>query len=189
MDRSIRLLLLGAAVAFAVSAQADLKLVPTLEESIGDGSKFKQLSFFDGDKKVIYQPPAGWNYSGSETQLTLSPPKTQSRALVVRTSLASPGLFDDKSLEELVRAAVALVPEGSESTTVISQERNPLMIDGKETFLIKLSYTFYGQKYVRSILFLNRGNEQIRFQLTCREADFSELQAAFLRSHYTWQNL
>ncbi len=63
------------------------------------------------------------------------------------------------------------------------------MIQRKETFLIKLNYTFFGQKYGRSILFLNRGNEQIRSQLTCREADFKELQGAFLRSHYTWQQL
>jgi hypothetical protein len=55
--------------------------------------------------------------------------------------------------------------------------------------LVTLSYTFYGQKYGRSILFLNRGNEQIRFQLTCPDRDFQELHRAFLASQYTWQNL
>ena len=191
MDRSIKpLLFLGAALAFAASAQADLSLMPALEDVVGDGGKFKQLVFCDGNKKVIYQPPAGWDYSGSQTQLTLRPPnKPNSAVVVVRTPLASPGLFDDKSLEELVTAACALVPKGSEDIVVISQERNPLIIDSKETFLLQLSYTFYGEKFRRSILFLNRGNEQMRFQLTCREGDFKELQAAFFRSLYTWQNL
>ena len=64
-----------------------------------------------------------------------------------------------------------------------------MLIQGKETFLVTISYAYYGQKYRRSILFLNRGNEQIRSQLTCREADFDGLQAAFFHSQFTWQNL
>jgi hypothetical protein len=43
--------------------------------------------------------------------------------------------------------------------------------------------------YSRSTLFLNRGNEQIRFQLVFHQADFKELQKAFLGSQYSWQNL
>ena len=85
--------------------------------------------------------------------------------------------------------AAALVPPGSQDIHVVSEQKNPLMIGRKETFLLVLGYTFYGQKFGRSILFLNRGNEQMRFQLTCREEDFNDLQRAFLASHYTWQHL
>ena len=59
----------------------------------------------------------------------------------------------------------------------------------KETFLVTLSYNLHGGSYSRSILFLNRGSEQIQFQLVCRQADFKELQKAFLDSQYSWQNL
>ena len=38
-------------------------------------------------------------------------------------------------------------------------------------------------------MFLNRKNEQIRFQLTCYRDAFRELQKTFERSHYSWQNL
>ena len=152
--------------------------------------KFKRLAFSDGATTVTYQSPRGWEYSGNSTQLTLRPPnKTQAEATVTRVPLPQPGSFDEESLKKLVSEAIALLPKGSENINVVSQEKNPLMIQGKETFLVTLNYTLFGQKYARSILILNRGKEQIRSQLTCREADFKELQQAFLRSQYTWQQL
>ena len=190
MDRSIILWLLGALLATAVSARAQLQLTPSLQELEGDGGKFKQLAFSDGDKIVTYQAPMGWDYSGSATRLVLHPPGVpQAEATITKLPLAQPGVFDDDTLKKLVDEAMTLVPKGSENVTVVSQEKNPMMIDRKETFLLTLSYTFYGLKYDRSILFLNRGNEQIRFQLTCRDADFKKVHRAFLASQYTWQGL
>jgi hypothetical protein len=188
MVRFLTLVLSGAF--FIASAHAELQLTPRTSEYELEGGKFKQLAFSDGGKTVTYQSPRGWDYSGSATQLTLRPPnKAQAEATITRVPLSQPGSFDAESLKKLASEAVALVPKGSENISVVSQEKNPLMIQRQETFLITLSYTFYGQKYGRSILILNRGNEQIRFQLTCREADFKELHRAFLASQYSWQNL
>jgi hypothetical protein len=188
MDTFVRLLLLG--TLFAGSAHAELLLTPKTAEYELDGVKFQQLAFSDGGKVVTYQSPRGWDYSGSATKLTLRPPnKTQAEATITRIPLAKPGSFDEESLKKLVDEAIAQVPKNSENISVVSQEKNPLMIQRKETFLVTLSYTAYGQQYGRSILFLNRGNEQIRSQLTCREADFQELHRAFLGSQYTWQQL
>jgi hypothetical protein len=182
-------LVIGSALLIA-SARAELQLTPKVVEYKADGATLKHLEFSDAGKTVTYQSPRGWEYSGSGNQLTLRPPnKTQVEATITRVPLSQPGSFDDESLKKLVSEAVLLVPNGSEKVSVVSQEKNPLLIQGKETFLIKLSYTFFGQKYCRSILFLNRGNEQIRSQLTCREADFDSLQSAFFRSQFSWQNL
>jgi hypothetical protein len=186
--RCLSLVLLGSlSVGFA---RADLTLNPTISEYESDGVKTKILAFPDGTKTVTYQSPRGWDYSGSATQLTLRPPnKSQVEASILRIPLSPPGRFDDESLKKLVSEAIALAPKGSENVSVVSQEKNPVMIEGKETFLITLSYTLYGQKYGRSILFLNREKEQIRSELTCHEADFKELQRLFLASQYTWRNL
>ncbi len=184
----MRLLLLGAL--FATSAQAELLLIPRTSEYTLDGVKFQQIAFADGVKVVTYQSPRGWEYSGSANKFSLRPPKkVQAEASITRIALPKPGSFDEESLKKLVDEAVAQVPKGSENISVVAQEKNPLMIQGKETFLVTLSYTACGQQYGRSILFLNRGNEQIRSQLTCREADFKELHQAFLASQYTWQHL
>jgi hypothetical protein len=188
MVRSLTLVLGG--TLFVASAYAELQLTPKMSEYELDGVKFKRLAFSDDAKTVTYQSPRGWDYSGNAAQLTLRPPgKAQAEATITRIPLSQPGSFDEASLKKLVDEAVAVVPKASSNMSAVSQEKNPLMINRKETFLIKFSYTFFGQKMSRSILFLNRGNEQLRFQLTCREADFGELHRAFLASHYTWQNL
>lgn len=188
MVRSVTLILGG--VFLIASARAELQLTPKVVEYKADGATLKHLEFSDAGKMVTYQAPPGWECIGSGSQLTLRPPsKAQVEATITRVPLAQPGSFDEESLKKLVSETVVLAPKGSENISVVSQEKNPLLIQGKETFLIKLSYTFFGQKYCRSILFLNRGNEQIRSQLTCREADFDALQSAFFHSQFTWQNL
>jgi hypothetical protein len=188
MDRVLTVVVSG--LLFVASARAELLLTPRVLEVEKEGGRVKQFAFSDGDKTVTYQAPRGWDYSGSSTQLTLRPPnKTQAQATITRIPLSQPGSFDDESLKKLVSEAIALVPKGSENVSVVSQEKNLLMIQRKETFLIALNYTFYGQKFSRSILYLNRGNEQIRSQLTCCEADFKELDRAFFASQGTWRNL
>jgi hypothetical protein len=173
-----------------ISARAGLQLTPSITETEIDGAKLQQLAFSDGDQKVTYQSPRGWDYSGNGAQLTLHPPKKpQAEAMVIRIPRSEPGTFDEASLKKLIAEALASIPGGSTNASVVSQEKNPLLIGRKETCLIILGYEFYGQAYKRSILFLNRDRDQIRFQLTCREADFKDLHKAFLGSQYTWHNL
>jgi len=185
----VRFLILGAALAI-VSARAELQLSPSIAEYELEGAKFKQLAFRDGDKNATYQPPRGWEYSGSATELILRPPgKTQAEARITRLSRTEPAGFDDETLKKFTANIAALAPQGSSAVTIVSQEKNPLRISGKETFQLVLSYTLFGQVYNRSILFLNREHDQIRFQLVAREADFTQLQRAFQASLYTWSNL
>lgn len=187
----VRPLIHAVIAAFLVaSAGAELQLTPSVVQYELDGVKLKQLAFSDGAKQVTYQAPRGWEYAGSATQLTLHPPnKSQAEAIIYKAPLPQPASFDDETAKKLVDEAIASMPKGSTDVTLASQEKNPLLINRKETFLVTFTYNFYGESYTRSILFLNRGNEQIRFQLVCRQADFKELQKAFLGSHYSWHNL
>src|SRR3984893_9404918 len=187
----VRALILGLASSLLIaSAHANLDLAPKLSYYELDGVEFKQLAFSDGSKIVTYAPPRGWDYSGGATQLTLRPSgKAQAEATIKKVALSQPANFDEKTVTKLVQEAIASGPPGSTDIQLLSQEKNPLMIERKETFLVTLSYNFYGTAYNRSILFLNRGTEQIQFQLVCRKADFRELQAAFLDSQHSWQNL
>jgi hypothetical protein len=188
----VRSLIVGltASLLLAGIAQAELQLTPSVDEYVLDGVKLKQLAFPDGDRKVTYQSPHGWDYSGTATQLTLHPPnKPQAEATITRIPRSDQSQFDDETLRKLVAEAVALVPKGSSNVAVDSQEKAPLRIGRRETFLVVLSYSLFGSSYNRSILFVNRGGEQIRCQLTCRSADFKELQKAFSSSQYSWRNL
>jgi hypothetical protein len=188
MARPLILALVGSLL--VASARADFDLTPKLSEYELDGVKFKQLAFSDGSETVTYAPPRGWDYSGSAAQLILRPPsKSQAEAKITKVALLQPASFDEETIKKLVQEVMASVPNGSTEIQLVSQEKNPLIIERKETFLVVLSYNFYGGAYSRSILFLNRGNEQIRFQLTSTQVDFKELQKAFLGSQYSWQNL
>jgi hypothetical protein len=190
MVRPLILALAGSLSLLIASAHANLDLTPKLSEYELDGVKFQQLAFADGSKIVTYAPPRGWDYSGNATQLTLRPRnKSQAEATIKKVALAQPASFDDGTVKKLVEEAIAAVPAGSTDIQLVSKEKNPLRIERKETFLVTLSYNLYGAAYNRSILFLNRGMEQIQFQLSCRRADFKELQAAFLDSQHSWQNL
>jgi hypothetical protein len=192
MVLSLRLLLLLGVLTVA-SARADLQLTPTLRETTLDGAKIKFLVFSDSDdsgKDITYGPPNGWEYSGSTSKFTLRPPgKAQAEGTITRISLDQPAVFDDATMKKLTAEALASVPEGSTNVTLVSQQKNPLLIGRKETFLVIVSYTLYGDNYQRSMMFLNRGKEQVRFRFVSRAVDFKDLQAAFQGSHFTWRNL
>src|SRR3984893_4200733 len=174
--RSLDLLCIG--LFFVASARADLQFTPRTAEYELDGIKFKHLVSSDGgEKDITYSPPSGWDYSGTAVRLTLRPQnKSHAEATIFEVPLSQPGSFDDAATKQLVGEALSSVPSGCTKLELVSQEKNPVMIEGKETFLITITYRFYGENYSRSVLFLNRRKEQVRFQLTCPQADFNELQ-------------
>jgi len=173
------------------SADAGLQLTPRVVNHELDGAKFKRLAFPDGgNNEITYIPPAGWEYVGSATRLALHPRnKSQAEGTVTKVSLPEPASFDEESLEKLALEAMGSLPLGSTNVALASQQKNPVFIGGKETILVTVSYTSHGEKFGRSLMILNRGKEQIRFQLVSRLEDFAELQSAFLNSHFGWENL
>lgn len=188
----VRSLILALAIFLPAGfAGAELQLTPSIDEYVLDGAKLKQLAFDDGGKKITYQSPRNWSYSGTSTQLTLHPAgKPQAEATISTVSRPDQTQFDEDTVKKLVAEATALVPKGSTNVAVESQEKAPLRIGRRETFLLVLSYSLANQTYNRSILFVERDKgEQIRCQLTCRAGDFKELQKTFMSSQYTWRNL
>jgi hypothetical protein len=185
-----RIIVASAVLLLGASAYADLNLNPRRAERILDKMRFEQLIFNDGVKQITYSPPRGWTFSGSAEKFSLRPAdKGQAEASIVRTALAAPYSLDDAGVKKLTESALTSVPGGSTAVTLISQEKNVFMLGGYESLLVKLSYSCYGENYNRSVLFLNRGKEQLRFQLSARDHDFQQLEEAFERSHLTWQNL
>lgn len=188
--RSVALAILSLSI--AISARGgDLDLTPRISTYELDGITFKQLSFSDGGSKPItYSPPDGWTYSGGASKLTLRPPNSQQiEATISRVKLSEPESIDEESVKKLADEVVASLPQGSIEVTVRSEEMDPVMINGKDTFLVTVSYTAFGQKFGRSAMLLNRGKEQIRFNLVSPWKDFPQAQRAFFASQFSWQNL
>jgi hypothetical protein len=186
-----RAIVLSSAIFLVLTAaHADLKLAPEVAEYELDGAKMKHLVFMDGLQRVTYTPPAGWDYQGNSNLFVLRPPHSaRSEATIRQVNLARPESFDSETTKRLTNEVLTSAPKGSTNVGIVSQEMNPLMIERKETFLVIIKYDSYGESYRRSVMFLNRGTEQMRFQLTAPQSNFPELQKAFQVSHFTWQNL
>ncbi|HEY2713506.1 MAG TPA: hypothetical protein VGI60_13405 [Chthoniobacterales bacterium] len=150
-----------------------------------------QLTFANGtSNKAIYQPPQGWKYSGGRDSLELQPPNVaQARAVIAKLPPATHLSFDEEGRKQLRERAIASLPEGNQQAKITSDELNPLQIAGKQTYLIEITYTFFGQKFACYSLVLDRKPEAMSFRLTSLEADYKPLRDAFQRSLYTWQNL
>ena len=186
----LRLLFLGAFL--IASAHADLQLSPRACEIWADGAMIKFLAFTDkGGKDVTYDPPTGWEYSGSSTRFTLRPPNTSlAEGTIVKINLSQPAVFDDQTTGKLAAEVLASVPGGSyEGDPCVAGEKSGLDRAERNTPHYCFLYVVCGENYQRSMMFLNRGNEQLRFQFVSRASDFKDLQAAFQRSHFTWHNL
>lgn len=182
---------IGLAICLLASwASAGLELTPRVEEYELDGVKLRQLVFADGDRRVTYTPPRKWQYSGGGNRLVLRPASESSaEGTITVNNLPQAQIFDETTTKRLCDEVLASVPSGATHVTLVSQQLNPLLIERKETFLVVINYDFYSYPYAKSVMFVNRQNEQVRFQLTCRRSSFSELQKAFQGSHYSWQNL
>jgi hypothetical protein len=188
MDASVRLALV--ILFLANSASANLQLTPEEAEYELEGVKIRQLVFLDGGQRVTYAPPRGWQYSGGGDHFVLHPKGGLSAEAIIRAvKLAQPENFDNAAMKRLCDQAIASLPGSATHIAIVSQEKNPLLIEQKETFLITIHYECYGVPYARSVMFLNRKNEQVQFQLTSPRPSFAQLQAEFLRSQFSWQNL
>ncbi len=178
-------------VASGAAADAELDLSPRLKPYELEGIKLSQLAFANGtSKEATYEPPANWKYSGGRDYLDLLPQNlAQAKARITKWPTPPALVFDPESCKDLQQKIVAMLPEGSEQVKIQSEEINPLEIDGSKTYLVELSYVFYGEKYASYSLLLARQPEPLCFRLTCREADYEKLREVFRRSLYSWQNL
>ena len=171
-------------------ARAELHFTFQTQESDLDGVRLRQLVFSDGNRQVKYAPPRGWQYFGDDNSLRLLPPPGKAgEATVTRTKLQQPQKFDDVTMKRLAEEVIASAPPGAKRVSLVSEEKNHLLIEGKETFLVVVKFELYGTSQMRSVMFLNRETDQLRFQLTCPETSFAQLQKQFLASQFTWQNL
>jgi hypothetical protein len=171
------------------SARADLNLAPEAAEYDLDGIKMRHLVFTDGSERVTYSPPLGWEYSRRDNALVLRPHGVRGEATISRLAVAHRETFDDQTIKRLTEESLLSVPRGAKNVSVVSQQKDPLIIERKETFLLIIKYEFYGEPQLRSVMFLYRKNEQLLFQLTAPQSEFQRLQEAFRASQYSWQNL
>ena len=179
------MLLLLSLFSFTVSAKAALDLAPVPSEYDGEGVKYTRLAFKDDKRQVLYVPPLNWSYRGSSSQLRLTPPSTFTRtdAVIDTVPLAAPQPLDEKAMAAISQQCVSALPPGSQEIKVVSEEFSPLLIAGNiPTYEVTASYQIYGETYVRSVLFANLAETQLRFKLSALKKDFDVLHRQFRKA-------
>jgi hypothetical protein len=172
-------------------ARAELLFNPQTGIYELDGFKFERLVVYDGSHKITYSPPTGWHYSGQDDRLKLWPPQTtEAEAVITRRKMAEVTPFDEAGIKRLTDDVIAALPPDSRQVNIVSQVKDPVIIEHKGTYLCVVEYEKSSILWSRSVLFLNRSaTEQLQFQLTSRRVDFAKLEKAFQESQFSWQNL
>jgi hypothetical protein len=159
---------------------ASIDFTPGHGERVLEGIKFTELYFHENGRKISYEQPRGWSYTGDASRIRFIPPYvSQAFGEMAQADLPVPQNFDEPTMKALQERALQGVPADSQDVTFVSAEKNPLMISQHETFEVTVSYQFYGEQYHRSMLFMNLSDTQLIFAFVARKADFDKLHSAF----------
>lgn len=169
-------------------ASAALDLTPVEGVRTLDGIKFQQLSFKNNGKTVTYEHPRGWSYRADAGRIVFTPPDIiQAEAVIEQSANDAAQAFDEETMKRLQDYVLQSAPAGSQNVQLVSAEKNPVMVNQRETFEVVVSYQLGGTPFRKSVLFLNLPDTQVRFRVTSKEADFEKVHRAFRGSIFSWQ--
>jgi len=179
-QRFLRSTIALAIIAIPPLTKSSIDFFPTTGERILEGIRFPELYFHENGRRISYEQPRGWTYTADKARIKFTPPNVrQAYGEFSQAPLPRPQNFDEVTVKLLENAAVAALPPDSQEATVVSREKNPLMINQHETFEVIVAYQLYSERYHQSILFVNLSDTQLIFRLVAPKADFEKLHRAF----------
>jgi hypothetical protein len=171
----------------AISARGAIDLTPTTSEYTAEGVTFKQLSFKDGKRRILYELPSQWSYRGDATGLQLVPQNsTGADASIQVAAIPRPQAFEEKLFAALRDQSLRAAPPGAQNVTLLNEEFNPVRLERGDAYCVTISYQALGETFLRSTLSVNLPDAQLTFRLTARKADFEVLQRTFRSSILSW---
>lgn len=165
-------------IAGALGGPIDFTPIPA--ERTLEGRVFPELHFHQNGRKITYDLPRDWSYGGGGARFTLVPPQvTQTQVEMQQSALETPEVLDEEAEKLLQEEVLASVPHDAQKVELAGVERNPIFINGANTFSVTVSYTFYGQEFLLNVLFSNLPDTQLRFRCVARKDDFPPLLRTF----------
>ena len=170
------------------SAAAGIDLTPTTTERMQAGMKFTELNFKENGRRITYEQPRGWSYSGGGAQIKFTPPNlTLAQSGIDQVPLPAPQTFDEETKKALQQKTLAAAPPDSQNVALVSEALNPAVINKLPTYEVVVSYQAFGQEFMLSVIYLNLPDTQLRFRTLARKQDFEKVHAAFRSSIFSWQ--
>jgi hypothetical protein len=183
-------LLASLAVTLLTTRAEAIDFTPHFTETIEDGVPMRHMFFSDGAQRIFYRPRPSWLQSGND-QAAMFRPKDSNLATVRIENAPAEHVripFDVPGSEALRNIARTLVPPDATEVTKIWEVPNPVVLQGWTSFEVGFDYVQFGQRFCRSILFINLDtNRQIHFIVSAVSAEFQPLYKNAYRTLATWQ--
>jgi hypothetical protein len=188
----VRAITTAAALGFlAAIAHADLDFTPFDSFYEIEGIRVPNLNFHNSGKVISYTPPPDWKTSGRGKKLTLLPPQAVQAGATFEAVPAGPEPLaaEEANVTAFRKLAVEILPPEATNVEAAGAGVSALRLCGRPAVAVLLSYTFFGQQFRMSVLFIPHDEELLRVRFTAHAADFAPLEKIFRRSLYTLQGL
>jgi hypothetical protein len=163
-----------------------IDFTPVTGTRVLEGVSFPELLFTHGGRKISYEPPRGWSYSGSGPRLRLSPPDvTHGQAIIDAVPLPSVQPLNEVAAQQLPSQVLASLPENATNVQITEEEICPVRVKEQESREFYATYNYLGWDYETSVIFANVGDVQLRFRLVARKGSFELLHRAFRGSIFS----
>ena len=167
-------------VMISLTARGSIDFTPSVGERVLEGIRFPELYFHDNGRKISYEQPRGWTYTGGAASIKFMPPDVrQAVAEITQAPLPKPQNFDENTMKSLQAKVVSFLSPDAGDVVVVSAEKNPVMINQHETFEVTVAFQLYGEHYQQSILFMDLSDTQLAFRFLSHKVDFERLHRAF----------
>jgi hypothetical protein len=177
------------AVAFPLSLGEALDFNPAfVETTVEGGFKNHEVVLQDGNARVVYCPPVGWQAEPGPRWLRFHPPGVSLADLTIEADKAAAGRTVDATTVERCREWLkASVPRESSNVVMEADEANTGSVAGCPTFGTTVAFSDGGVRYRKRVIFVFAPDSDIRFITVARVADFDRLYPAVRRSLFTWR--
>lgn len=182
-----RLTLLLLLLSGSIAAHAALDLAAAVSEYEAGGFQHRQLTFRDGETRVEYELPDGWEFRSESQKVNLTPPnKKFAEGVIEARPLDKPQPLDEAAAKTREEAFLAAVPPASQFVKIEEEGAGAFILRDSPSVQITASYQLMGEKFQRVAVFVNLPDTQLVFRLTARKDDFDELWQQFRRSVNSW---
>ena len=135
---------------------AGFNLTPVDAVMEREGSNpIKCVSFRNDLLRILYQPPAGWSYSGTPQAFSAhSDGFTPATATIEKLPLNPSFTLDDLQMKRAAEEVLASVPKGCEKIALVSQAKNDFDFCAKGSVETIVTYVVFGRPMEMSVLAL-----------------------------------
>ena len=167
----------GLLILFPLTGASAIDFTPRYAESVQDGFPVKRLFFADQDQRIYLSVPNNWRVTGDGQHGAFTPGNLTQASVVLENSPVNAQIaFDEKGLAAYRKAASELIPPGASETQVEFERTNEVRLNGWTSFEMTFSYKSYGQRFTKSVLFINLDKEkQILFLVEARKENYEKL--------------